>query len=176
LSSDGRKCNTATKIFAFDGLCALRFKGGPGENSQFGQGYGNLGIFEAGDVFKIAAAIRTKNVPVNAGSLVLKGKYVNPSLGNGGKFKTTLSAPSGTTSYTQYSSGSVTIEGEISTLRVQVRYRGTSGQMLVDLVQGLWGVAPARAAAQGANSIQVVGASSVESGVIPLPEASVGSR
>lgn len=142
LTQDRVRCNTPTKTFAYSGNCALRFRGGPGENSRFIQNYNaRLTEIRRWDELSIVAAIRTNNAAAG-GRLMLKGRYVNPSLGNNGAFKAVIVIPPGSSPYRQIFSAPIVVQGEISNLRAMLNYRGTRGTVLVDQVQVLWGANP----------------------------------
>jgi uncharacterized delta-60 repeat protein len=130
LTKDRLMTNKAPdKLFAYDGVRAWRFKGNIGEASklQYKVPSALLAAAGAGDSLSLSAYIDT--TVASPGKLVTaKVKYTTDD-----KTKVEIDLTSPTSGYQQLSK-SGTLSANVASIKVQINYKGTSGKVLIDLV------------------------------------------
>lgn len=133
ISKDKRVCNKVSalegiiKQVAYEGHCAFKFKGVPGEKSKLKQTV-NVSTLGAGDFLLIRAQASGKNVPAAAGKMMVKVIYSDAT-----KEKFTLTFDAATYDYTAFD-----VENQLdlapTKFKVQLKYTGTSGKLTLDRV------------------------------------------
>ncbi len=124
LTKDKRVINKNGKQKAFSGQGAFQFKGNPGENSKIVQKISTP--VAAGERLTLSGMIEGKKV-VGGGLVKVVVKYAH-----GSKDKIVFNIPTGTYAYTGFSPSSLTLVGNTSSIKVQARYKGTSGRIRLD--------------------------------------------
>jgi hypothetical protein len=167
-TGDKIKCNKPAtddkpaKIYSYEGGCAFRFKGGVGENSRIQQVLPVDNLF-ADDALNLALYVSGSSVPLEAANAQLKIKY-----GDGSKDKAKIVFTEGDFAYTPFSSV-VILSDAPAKLKLQIRYQGTSGKVLVDSVVVLVNIVPTGAGTSGRST----GAGATD--VLPLPLPGAGN-
>jgi hypothetical protein len=129
VSGDKLKCNQPDKLIAHAGNCAYLFKGFIGENTKLEQTLDEVN-FALNDTLTLALFYNTKNsgevkftLKSAAGQVIVKEKLV-------------LNA---TTDY-EMGSKRITVQtSDISKIKIQIRYKGSAGKLLIDDVSLLQG-------------------------------------
>ncbi|MBC8098088.1 MAG: hypothetical protein H7Y11_01480, partial [Armatimonadetes bacterium] len=157
LTGDKRKCNKPGKVIAYEGECAFEFKGVAGEASKLQQKLtiDGLGLVN-GDVLVITSYTQGKEALADVGSITLKVKYVNTTL-PADKLKQTLAG--GTYAYDE-SSGELTVDGEVDSVKVTLGYTGITGKLQIDGMS---------VTLKGNSTRLGILTSAGDSGLIPLP-------
>jgi hypothetical protein len=139
---DKIKCNKdkdgdgiADKIFGYIGSCAFRFKGGAGENAKLQQVL-DIAPVAPGDSLNLHFYAEGKSVVLDTATAQLKVRYSDDN-----KEKVLVTLPEGEYPYTAFS-GVLPMTGTPAKLKLQFRYRGTEGKVLVDAVVTLVNVTP----------------------------------
>jgi hypothetical protein len=163
LAGDKIKCNKTNrpgglpdKIIAFEGDCAFQFKGSAGENSRIQQNLDFAGLVNATDVLTFSLYVDSNNALGKLGTLKIRYAEGNAGQNDNGKDKIDLrlSAPSAGGDYEQLSD-TVTVDGTVTNLRVQVRNRATSGKFRIDNVSVTVGAAaPVTPTAEATSTVE----------------------
>jgi hypothetical protein len=126
---DKIKCDTETKIVAFEGVCAWRFKGGVGESTKLQQIVDLTGLtFAAGDVLDLSAQLNA-NKPTTNGKIKVVVAYSDTTAPD--KFKGSFAQTAGY----EEQVGSVTLLGSaVSKIKVMYINKSLSGKAYLDAV------------------------------------------
>jgi hypothetical protein len=124
-----RRCNIEK---AYKPPCYVQIKGN-GTSASVRQRIVGVSNLVAGDKLVTKAQIWRKNV-VPGGSIQLKIRYVDTSLGDNGKAKAVFEIPPGTGEYTAMKTPGLVLEGAISRAVVQISYNGLGGTIRIDEV------------------------------------------
>lgn len=124
LTGDKRVVNKNGKVKAFSGQGAFQFKGNAGENSKVMQVISTS--VTAGESLTLSGVVEGKKV-VGGGQVKATVKYLN-----GSKDKIVFNIPAGTYAYSGFAPGSLTLTGSANSIKVQARYKGTSGRIRLD--------------------------------------------
>lgn len=163
LTKDKLLCNTLTKVFAFDGDCAFRFKGSTGEASVLNHKpdfapYNLVG----GDTLTLNAHLRASNQGAGA-KIQLKVVYTGTTFLPD---KVNLTPQAGSYDYTLLN-GTVTLDTTVKKIVLKIANKSTTGNLYVDNVKLLLSGAGRRGKGRGAKPVtQPTG-----DGFLPLPEA-----
>jgi hypothetical protein len=141
LTKDKRKCNKPGKVIAFEGECALQFKGGDAEKSSFKQDIA-LEAFPiaAGDIITLSAQVNASGDDISA-KVKLTVVFTDTVLD---KLKLSLDITP-TTGYTLLSEARMLVTDNIGKIKVQVSNRSGKGKVFVDAVSLLKQAHPALA-------------------------------
>lgn len=129
LSRDKVMTNKPDKTFAYDGERAWRFKGVAGESSkiQYKVPEALATTADVGDTLELSAYIST-TVPAAGKVVSAKAKYAN-----GEKLKLEIDLTAPTTAYQFFTQSGVLAQDAVS-IKAQLKYRVTSGKVLIDVV------------------------------------------
>lgn len=131
-SGEKRKVNKPENPKAYNGEAYFLFKGKPGENSKLVQKpLDNTNVaLTAGDT--LTASVYVNTTQNNAGSLLVKVKYNEPTAGQNGNGKDKLSVPFVATTDYQAFSGTLDVAGSVKNVKFMIKFSKQSGKMLVD--------------------------------------------
>jgi hypothetical protein len=152
-TGDKIKCNkdkdgdgVPDKIFAYEGTCAFRFKGGTGEASKLVQTVDLTTVTNgAGDIVTLRGWAESKNLTGNSNAKV-KVKYADVTAGeNGdGKDKVKYEFLPQTAPYYLFTADALTFADTVTQVKVQFSNKTIAGKLLLDGISLRWedGVEP----------------------------------
>ncbi len=127
VKGDKAKCNEADKLFAYQGQCAFTFKKSNNEDSRLKQNL-DVSALAVSDTLVLSFYATGQNLQENVARVMLKVKYADES-----KNKIKVNLPAGSTEYTKYGEN-YTLEKALASLKLRVRFNGSTGKYYVDNV------------------------------------------
>ncbi len=125
LAGDKLKCNKEDKTFANTGECALKFKGGVGENASFKQMAPAFEV-QPGETLSLSAYMWAKNVVPGANGVKVVVKYPTAE-----KLKLQLSIDENSEAYTLLTTAGVADETP-DKVKVLIKSKSETGRTLID--------------------------------------------
>ncbi|HEX2622477.1 MAG TPA: choice-of-anchor Q domain-containing protein, partial [Phototrophicaceae bacterium] len=124
---DKVKCDTETKIVAHTGVCAFRFKGGPGESTKLQQTIDLTGLtFALGDTLDLSAFFNA-NKPTTNGKIKVVVAYSDSTPAD--KFKGNFAATGG---YEPFTGGVNLTSGAVNKIKIMFINKSSAGKAYLD--------------------------------------------
>jgi uncharacterized repeat protein (TIGR01451 family) len=129
LGKDKIKCNKPEedKFFAYEGNCAFQFIGEAGEGSKLKQSIDLTTVtLDSSDTLTLSVYAQSKSLPQDKLNIIVKFTYTDNSVDS-----MVLKPTGGTYSYT-YLSSPKTLTKTLSAMKALIKFKGTSGKVLLD--------------------------------------------
>lgn len=130
---DKVKCDSETKIVAYEGICAFKFKGGAGENSKLQQVLTVSGTPAADDTIDLSAYLNAKKETVS-GKMKLVVKY-----GDGSSSKSIATFAPSLEGYILIAGDQIVLtSADVSKVKLIISHKSPNGKAYLDAVSALW--------------------------------------